>query len=432
MTNLYEKLHTESEYIRLTDDERQKMRAAIFGMPAQDVPLRPAMPARSPYLFMLSRRWAMAVGALLIVVFVGGGTAYASEDSLPGQPLYAIKVGVIEPVQLAMAATPADKAAVHVAIAQTRVAEAEALAEEGKLDAAKSSALAANFETHAQNAVLFANAAAETDPAVSAEIKAQLAASSAVGGAVLSVLGSEDHGQGNGNNQQEVNAIAARVLAVANSDESNRGPARSAAVRTFAPAPQGEVRTMATMTATSAKTNAAINATNTSGPGQQSDTGSAEVGTLAAVNPQQQKAAAELQGKAEDVLASLRAQLAAASSTLDASTTASIQTTLAGIDGLMQDGARAMTDSTFDTAVSDYTQVLSRTLRLSGLLEAQQKFNRNLIDPIIQSDSGPGADSNSNQNSNGANTDVGPGPGNAAPDSNSSSNEALPPVDLNL
>lgn len=378
MNNLHEKLNRETDHIRLSHAEKNAMRAAIFGLSGQGAP-SPMRVERTPYAF-LSQPWMRAFAAVLVVIFAGGGTAFASQGALPGQPLYAIKTNVVEPVKVALASSPAAKAAVHAQIAAERVAEAETLAQKGTLDATTSAELAANFESHAESAVMLADAASSTDPAAAVQVRAQLAADSSVGSAVLVALADHE------SDRSHVDAFAARMLAVnLGTSEEERGNSRSGAavqVRAFAQkapeptaSPAAGVRTMAAMTATSAAN------------GEATDTAAATGGEpqakMAAFSPGQEKAAAQLELRAQSAIESLRAQFSTASSTLDASTTVRIQTDLSGIDGLMQDGTQALNDSVFDTAAQDFTQALAKALRLSALLTAQQKFNTSAIEPLF-------------------------------------------------
>jgi len=67
-----------------------------------------------------------AVAAAVIVSIVGTATV-ASADALPDEPLYAVKLAG-EQVRLALAATPQDRAAVQLSMAEHRLSEAERLA----------------------------------------------------------------------------------------------------------------------------------------------------------------------------------------------------------------------------------------------------------------------------------------------------------------
>ena len=86
----------------------------------------------------------LAVG----VVFGGGGAAaYAAQDALPGDTLYPVKTAV-ESVEVALTTDPADRAALHMELAQERAAEIQALAAEGKTDMIPE--VVANMQKHMQ------------------------------------------------------------------------------------------------------------------------------------------------------------------------------------------------------------------------------------------------------------------------------------------
>lgn len=74
---------------------------------------------------------AIIVAVVLAVSSLGGGTAYASQDSLPGDVLYPVKLGT-EQARLVVATSNAAKAELHLAFAESRVEEMTALAERGR------------------------------------------------------------------------------------------------------------------------------------------------------------------------------------------------------------------------------------------------------------------------------------------------------------
>jgi len=75
------------------------------------------------------------VAAVLAVVMgtaaLGGGVAYAASDSLPGEPLYPVKLA-FEDVRLAFSAGPAARAQLGMAFAAERVREMQQLAQQGE------------------------------------------------------------------------------------------------------------------------------------------------------------------------------------------------------------------------------------------------------------------------------------------------------------
>jgi len=74
--------------------------------------------------FMPARILISVCASLLVLGCAGGGTVYAAQSSLPGDTLYAVKIGV-ENIQLALTAEPAEKANLHLELAQRRIDEAK-------------------------------------------------------------------------------------------------------------------------------------------------------------------------------------------------------------------------------------------------------------------------------------------------------------------
>lgn len=76
----------------------------------------------------------LRVGAALLVIAIGtGGLAYASEDTLPGDALYSVKIGFIEPLESAMLVAPKSRATWSAILAERRLVEAARLEVAGEL-----------------------------------------------------------------------------------------------------------------------------------------------------------------------------------------------------------------------------------------------------------------------------------------------------------
>ncbi len=71
--------------------------------------------------------------AFALVLVVGISTTYASETALPGDPLYAIKVGFTEPMQGVLNVSPVAKAEWNTELLSRRLEEAATLASKGGL-----------------------------------------------------------------------------------------------------------------------------------------------------------------------------------------------------------------------------------------------------------------------------------------------------------
>lgn len=99
-----------------------------------------------------SFRYAPTLAAVLVLVLGTGSLTYAADSALPGDPLYVVKVAVIEEVRATFAVTPEAKAEWNTVRAERRMNEAQALASANRLTPEVSEALAANFDMHIENA----------------------------------------------------------------------------------------------------------------------------------------------------------------------------------------------------------------------------------------------------------------------------------------
>lgn len=132
----------QAERITLSEAERSRIRHSVLGAPA---------PTLSPFSFrsLYMSRGVAAALALVLIASGAGSTLYAAESALPGDPLYAIKTEITEPLSGALALTHEAEDAWHERLATRRLSEAEALAKEGRLDEENSRELALAFSAHA-------------------------------------------------------------------------------------------------------------------------------------------------------------------------------------------------------------------------------------------------------------------------------------------
>lgn len=135
-------LKNEAEQVRLSAEASARMRERI----AAHARAHPVL-VRSPYQrFMHSARMPLTALSLMLLVGVGGATSYAALGSLPGDPLYAVKVGVIEPMQAVLTFSPQGKALLQVKVAETRASEEVQLAAKNKLTPEQGVALKEDFD----------------------------------------------------------------------------------------------------------------------------------------------------------------------------------------------------------------------------------------------------------------------------------------------
>jgi len=145
MKKLSKRMNRES----LTDAERAHMRFVLEEYAA----LRPARTAAPAHSFVMPFvRGGYALAGLILVVGTSAAVADASQDALPGQSLYGVKVGVVEPLQVALAPTDIAKAELRMSFAENRIDEAAALAKQGALASSTEVALAQSFTANARQA----------------------------------------------------------------------------------------------------------------------------------------------------------------------------------------------------------------------------------------------------------------------------------------
>ena len=203
MNNFFERLKKEADEIRLTAREREMMRLslerAIHGRSVKS----PVRMIPSPYFFFVLPRQFVAV--LVLVLVVGGGTAYAAESAVPGDLLYSVKVNVNEPVRATLAVSPEGRASWHREAAERRMKEAQILAARGTLTAEIKDELEENFDTHATEVETIVGAVEKEDPVVAADISSRFGSSIEAHSAVIARLSEEG---GNEENRRESEHLA--------------------------------------------------------------------------------------------------------------------------------------------------------------------------------------------------------------------------------
>jgi len=77
-------------------------------------------------------RWVMVAVVVMVVLLAGGGTVVAADSSMPGTPLYGVKL-VTENVRLTLSSSDVTRAELYAALADRRITEIAYAIEKGKL-----------------------------------------------------------------------------------------------------------------------------------------------------------------------------------------------------------------------------------------------------------------------------------------------------------
>lgn len=145
---LEKKLESAAQSVSLSTSEKNAGRATL----QSSMRATAARSIPSPFMHSVAL-WLRPSLALLIVFAVTGGIASASEASLPGSPLYPVKVRVVEPVRAALAFTPEDKANFEIERAHRRLEEfAQVSSAPGAVEETTDSELATALQTHIEDA----------------------------------------------------------------------------------------------------------------------------------------------------------------------------------------------------------------------------------------------------------------------------------------
>jgi hypothetical protein len=147
MNNKFEQLKNKADNIRMTEAEKSLIRTRIQET-MEHFPVREtsgsAGSVKSPFKFVAFARSM----AFVLVGFVagGGGLAFASEQSLPGDVLYAIKTEVIEEVVGVFQRTPESKIVWEEKRIARRTAESANLNSQGRLAEREGRTIIENIE----------------------------------------------------------------------------------------------------------------------------------------------------------------------------------------------------------------------------------------------------------------------------------------------
>ncbi len=117
--------------IRMTEAEKSRLYKNILNSEVESPFVYSSSFSFSSFHFVLAHR-VMALSLILVISF--GGLVYASDDALPGEALYSMKVDMLEPILDQFNQTAEEKIAWEEKKVERRLQEAEALLEKDELD----------------------------------------------------------------------------------------------------------------------------------------------------------------------------------------------------------------------------------------------------------------------------------------------------------
>jgi hypothetical protein len=147
-------LHTTFEYmrskVRLSDAEKDAVRGELMAF-MQERPMLAPVP--SPLqAFLVSPFLRYSAAALLLLVMGSGGVAYAAMDAAPADALYAVRVKVTEPVQVALTLDPKDRADLEVELVNERLKEVAEASVSGALTPGQVALVTSSLSDHIDGA----------------------------------------------------------------------------------------------------------------------------------------------------------------------------------------------------------------------------------------------------------------------------------------
>lgn len=114
------------------------------------------------------------VATFCVIGLMGGGIAWAAEDTLPGDMLYSVKTGIVEPIRQAMVNDPAAKAQRLIECTRKRLLETEKLLSGERLTADSWAVLRGNIVRTVGGAERAIAAVAVSDPVAATDLSSDL------------------------------------------------------------------------------------------------------------------------------------------------------------------------------------------------------------------------------------------------------------------
>lgn len=383
MKNDLQKLTIEAQNIRMSNTEKRTMRAYLRNATHGELFAAPTpSPVQSPYVYASFFTFQRAVSfALVLVVLAGSTTAYAAQGALPGDVLYAIKTKINEPATGALAFSTEAKANYYASLAERRMEEAQMLAAKGKLDAPTKKILEDSIALHVAATDSETEELSDEDPAAAAEVSARFSSTLSAHSEILAELGDGSKDEGTKEHSESL-ALYVREKMAARSELKLGGIAVSLKEG-------NEAETMMLMqdvslTTSEGASSSVQSATNTTEAMQRTEAGV-------------ENAAWQFKHKAQGAFDEARDAYMGSSRKLSASTTADIKVKLSTIKEYLEEGNALIKNGEYTAAQSTFTLALEEAVRLEALINAQMKFDRNILKNLLWDDSRSSGATNSGE-----------------------------------
>lgn len=187
MNKFWKNIHAHIETISMTSTERARIRSGL-----QSYMLKHPTSIQSPFWSVFFMRPALAgLAGLVILLGSGASLSFASQESLPDETLYPIKILREELVSLTKT-TPKEKADYGIVRVETRLKEATVLAKTNKLEPALKQKIADNISKHVEEVETQTRVVEKISPEIALETTTKLETSLETNVKALEVLTSPE------------------------------------------------------------------------------------------------------------------------------------------------------------------------------------------------------------------------------------------------
>lgn len=360
MSRFTEQLKKTAAEVRLTAREKDAMHRALRA--AMGAP-EPSAPTLSPYFFF-STRFATPV-AFILVLALGGGTAYAAQGALPGDALYPVKLALNERVESALAISDEAKADVEARFAARRAEEAETLAARGTLSEEVRTELEFAVVAHVEKARALAARLDTKKPGLAEALSARLSSSLAAHDRILAYVGEKSE---HADSKENARVFAAHLSRTSADTEEHDVEVASVMAPESVPAPETMTVTMMAELVEDAKT------------------GMEQVRAVPVVDdaPNAREAAAlRVEERAELELEKARASFESVRHSLDESATGRIEERFTAAGNLLTAASSSRAAGDYGAALGSFKKVLDIAIRISAFIRAEERLDAEVL-PLIE------------------------------------------------